>query len=242
MKFCRNVLLLALLLAPLALLSHAQDVEEDEDIEDTIVLDDLEVEEEEISLTNLVTTTTIFPSHVDKVFPAGSIVSAVVGVRNAASEPIIVNAMAASIRPLEDMTQSFQNLSLIFLADRIEPGEEASFNYKFRPSERFEPATFALVLDVGFTDAQDRQFVVQAHNTSVTITEAEDDGDLTGLLPFVSMAALAAFAYVYLQKPELLQTAAAPAAKPEKIERGTRASASGNEWLNSANLPQSARK
>ena len=44
----------------------AQDVEEDEDIEDTIVLDDLEVEEEEISLTNLVTTTTIFPSHVDK--------------------------------------------------------------------------------------------------------------------------------------------------------------------------------
>jgi translocon-associated protein subunit alpha len=48
------------------------------------------------------------------------------------------------------MAQSFQNLSVVYLADLLEANQQASFTYKFVPSARFEPADFGFVLEVSF--------------------------------------------------------------------------------------------
>ena len=52
--------------------------------------------------------------------------------------------------PLQDMKQSFQNLTVLYMADMVEANQQASFTYKFMPSPRFEPADFGFVLDVSF--------------------------------------------------------------------------------------------
>eukprot|EP00045_Choanoeca_perplexa_P021792 m.7360 g.7360 ORF g.7360 m.7360 type:complete len:264 (-) comp8805_c0_seq2:135-926(-) len=255
MKTFSSLLLLCLLLAPIAFLSNdstmlarADDVDDEvvngESVgnDDEIVTDAEEDEELEVAggddfdlgPSDDVTMFTVFPSHPNKVMPAGSVVTALVTVVNKGRAAVLVDRMDGSIRPLQDMKQSFQNLSTIYMADMVEAGQQASFTYKFMPSPRFEPADFGFVLEVSFKDDDGSHFSQQAHNTSVSIVEEEDDFDITTLLSYAVVVAIAVAAYFQFNASK------APAAKAASTptETGTKASAQGNEWLADANTPK----
>jgi translocon-associated protein subunit alpha len=257
MKLTKTLLLALLVLTPFlaAPSMFARAENGDDDIVVEAALDDEDGDEEVVFVEeeeaveepqDQVEFSILFPYHQDKVFPAGAIITAFIGVNNKGDNPVVVNLLQGSLRHPQELSQVFQNFSTIHLADVVEGGQHATFMYKFRPSERFEPQPFGLVVDVGFTGEAQAQHFESAYNSTVQIAEEEYEFDL-GTTVFYAVAGLAAAYFVFnnVLGGDSTKPAKAAAAQAEApVETGTRrtSSTSGNQWLDNANIPSSGGK
>lgn len=73
-----------------------------------------------------------FPEHPDKAFPAGDVISVVISGRNTGSKALNLSAVVGSINSPEKYEMFIQNFTTMRYFTPLEPGAEASIEYKFR--------------------------------------------------------------------------------------------------------------
>lgn len=228
-------------------------VEGEELGEDTIVADEEIEDAEEIDYDDLelgptkdVNVTALFPEFNDLVIPAGAIVSAVIGVDNQGETPYIVQSIQGAIgNPLD--FQSFQNFSEMPVELRVDAGEQATFTYRFRPSERFEPRDFLLTVVVNLKDKDEGLFVNTAFNQTVTLTDPESEGGVVTLLAYGAIAVAAAV--FYMKNAENngnnsnngKKSSGSNKKAASKVETGTNMTQE-NEWLQGTNIARGQRQ
>ncbi|EGD74083.1 hypothetical protein PTSG_05775 [Salpingoeca rosetta] len=242
------VALLLTRLPPSSLVSaNDDDTVTGEDVGDDMdnVAVDEEAEEEESDIddlelgpTKLVDVTAIFPDFPTLEIPAGAIVTAVVGLDNKADSPFVVSSIEGSLGAPFDYTQSFQNFTAMPIELRVDAGQQATFTYKFRPSDRFEPRDFALAVVVNLKDQSEGLFVNTAFNQTITLTDPESDVSSKAIFGYILFAAVGVLAFLY-SRPK-------PATKPTKqaakrVETGA-GMVQEDEWLADTNVVQPRRR
>eukprot|EP00043_Microstomoeca_roanoka_P026319 m.11258 g.11258 ORF g.11258 m.11258 type:complete len:268 (-) comp6442_c0_seq2:178-981(-) len=199
--------------------------EADEDISES------DIEDLELGPASAVKTTAIFPTNPNLEFPAGGIISALVGLENTDESPFTIMSIEASIRNPLDYSQSFQNFSVVPIELSVDSEQQATFNYKFRTSDRFEPREVIMTVLVHLKDSEEGHFVNAAFNQTVKLVDAESSFDVKSL--FVYLALAAAGALFYLQNKREPETVKKPAA--QQVETGTKTPVT-NEWLTGTNV------
>jgi len=221
-----------------------EEVEEDEDEEDEVVAtgdDEGEEEEEEasgdIGASSDVDVKIIFPEHSDLSFPAGSIVTALIGFHNKGQNAFTVQNIEASLRHLQDFSFHIQNFTNEAVNQEIKSHEHATFLYKFKPHESFDPRDFGFVLNVHYIDNNEAPYRHTALNSTVHIVDSEESFDTRSFIAYVSTLAIGVLG-VLVYKQKSTKPAAAANKKKEAVETGTsKKTEVDNDWLASANLP-----
>lgn len=235
---------LLLLLVPAVLMTNKVVMAQDEDVEidtETDAAPDVDVEVEgenveatmpdtsDLSASNDVTTSIVFPEHANKEFPAGDIITAVVGFHNNGESAFKVEALRASLRFPQDFRQIIQNFTVLETPNAVVPPKtHASFLYKFRPYEKFEPKDFGFIVEVICGDAQGDVFLNEAFNGTVNVVEGNESFDFQEAFSYVTYVAVLAAGFLFFRKPDGKKSYST--SKKEKVEVGTKDSAD-NEWL-----------
>jgi hypothetical protein len=237
------VLLTLAVLSPLAFVrAEEDDVVIADEVEEDIIEDITEDEDEApiVASSDDAQLTVVFPDYGDDVtVPAGSIVTAVVGIHNKGSAPFVVTSIDGGIKTA-DFSESFQNFTALPINIPVDASGEATFTYRFMVSDRFDPNDFGMDIDVHFQDMEENQYVASAYNGPLTITETVSHFDLDTLLGYVILAGIVGagyFATVGQKKPAVVAAASKKTAKKlvAQVETGTK-KATTNEWLVGTNF------
>lgn len=105
-------------------------------------------------------------------FPAGASVDVLVGFRNGANEPYNVTAIMGSLNSPLDFSIYVQNFTHQAYGLRVEPADEGSFLYTFRPDPALHPREFTVALTVFYTNAAGQMSSTTFFNSTIEIVEA----------------------------------------------------------------------
>ena len=207
--------------------------------------DDFIEKEKQHPLTNMpnsqpkVKVSYMFPEHPDRAFPAGELVTALVGIRNEGKYQVSVQGVMGSLNSPRDFGIYVHNFTgQMYEGVKLAHGEETTLQYRFMPDASLYALDFTVALtafySVGDIDAADTFF-----NQTVSIVTGGSGFDLQVLSIYLMLLALLAaplyLAYNAAVKAGLIK--AAPAAAPKKkVERGTAKSGS-DEWLKGMHTP-----
>ncbi|KAL3089815.1 hypothetical protein niasHT_020257 [Heterodera trifolii] len=104
---------------------------------------------------------------------AGEIVKFLVGFANKGEKDFIVKHCETSFRYPLDFSYHIQNFSAVRYERKVQPKEEASFDYAFIPSDAFVGRPLGLVVNLHYVDTDGNYFVSAVFNETVTIQEDE---------------------------------------------------------------------
>lgn len=255
----KHFLLLVLLLVPAVLMTN-QVVRADEDVEVEADTEgeqapEVEVEGEEeatgtdfegagdLSASRDVETSIIFPEHANKEFPAGAVITAVVGFQNNGDSVFKVEALRGSLRFPQDYRQVIQNFTTLETFNAVVPPKShASFLYKFRPYEKFEPKDFGFVLELLYTDAEGGVFLNEAFNGTVNVVEGEESFDVQEAFSYVAYIAAIVVAVVFYRQGDSKKSfSSSSSSKKEKVETGTKETTD-SDWLSGTHAVSPSKK
>mmetsp|Transcript_36631 Transcript_36631/g.81524 ORF Transcript_36631/g.81524 Transcript_36631/m.81524 type:complete len:238 (-) Transcript_36631:670-1383(-) len=157
-------------------------------------------------LTNLpapgmISTGFFFPEHPTKQFPAGKVITAVLGIHNDATEQYNITAIMGSLNSPNDFSIFVQNFTEQIYHQPVESSQELSLEYKFMPDPRLEPRDFVVALTVFYHDAKGQYFSNTFFNQTIEIVEVKKliDWELIFLFMFIGglVAAVVYVAYSY---------------------------------------------
>lgn len=100
-----------------------------------------------------VITAVIFPENAKKVFPIGEISTVVVGLQNKGARALNVTGIFGSLNSQFQFFIYIQNFTGQPYGQVVEPGTEASLEYKFFPSPQLDPIELQMALTVFYEDA-----------------------------------------------------------------------------------------
>ena len=79
-----------------------------------------------------VDTAVVFPGHENGEFPANSVITAVVGFKNAGKKHYVVNGIEGSFRAPQDYRYHLFNFSGVAVNQAVAPGDEIGIIYKVK--------------------------------------------------------------------------------------------------------------
>lgn len=176
-----------------------------------------------------VSTTYYFPEHTPKVFPAGDKIKIVLGIHNDAVEPYNITAIMGSLNSPMDFRIYVQNFTQQVYFEPVQPGEELSVEYVFRPDPNLSPRDFIVALTVFYEDPKNTYYSTTFFNQTIEIVELPKAFDTDLLFMCMTLCGLcgvaAYFASQYLSSFSLF--------KSSKKSRKTDTNKSDNqdEWL-----------
>merc|ERR1719272_1020614 len=208
------------------------DEEEEEDDEDEEVdLADLEGEgggDEGIA------TVSVFTEGSESSMPAGAVVSALVGFSNGGNRPLVVKAIRASIRDLNDFNYIYENYTAFEVGATVEAGEQASYMYEFTPGKGLDPRDVAMEIAVDYVDDDDEDFETDAaFNGTVTITAFNGAFDMDQIVQLIFFAVVGIGGAWYLTNSEVGGKVTAMATGGA-LETGPESSAADDDWTTAA--------
>lgn len=201
-KIWRNMFLVLLLLAPCLIQMSGMMVRGEEEEADVVVEEDSTTEEvihkaedneEEESSERLkahpdaVTSILFVKPLAQSDIPAGREATVVVGLSNEGDRNFVVNTLEASIRYSQDFSYHIQNFTTYNLEMPVDGGKEASFEYRFTPSESLSSRPFGLVISVNYKDEDGNAYTDAVFNSTVNISEPDEgvDGEMVFMYIFL---------------------------------------------------------
>lgn len=173
--------------------------------------------------------------------PAGSQVSALVGFSNGGNRPLLVKAVRASIRNLDDFNYIYENYTVMDIGATVEAGEQASYMYKFTPGKALDPRNVAMEVVVDYIDDDDEDYMTDAaFNGTITITGSVQKMDMDQIIQLVFFALVFIGGAWYLNNSEsgakILANAGVSQISASKVETGTEATsdATDDDWAAAA--------
>ncbi|XP_028391715.1 translocon-associated protein subunit alpha-like [Dendronephthya gigantea] len=157
-----------------------QDVTEEEDLEIPTLTASPDAE-----------TTILFTSHPEQEIAAGSIVDCLVGFTNNGKNDFVIEALDASLRYPQDYSYFIQNFTTRTLNRLVKPGEQATFDYAFKPHENLGGRPFGIVVALYYKDAEGKDWMDSVFNETVTFKEHDEGFDGETFFLYVFVAAMA---------------------------------------------------
>mgnify|MGYP002804303089 FL=1 len=136
-------------------------------------------------------TTILFTSHPEQEIAAGSIVDCLVGFTNNGKNDFVIEALDASLRYPQDYSYFIQNFTTRSLNTLIKPGEQATFDYAFKPHENLGGRPFGIVVALYYKDADGKDWMDSVFNETVTFKEHDEGFDGETFFLYVFVAAMA---------------------------------------------------
>lgn len=119
-------------------------------------------------------TVIVFTLPVDpKELPAGNLVKFLVGFLNKGDKDFIVESMEASFRYPMDYNFFIHNYTEATYHRVVLPGQEATFDYAFIPSDSYASRPFGLTINLNYKDSDGDQYRNAVFNQTVNIVEDE---------------------------------------------------------------------
>jgi hypothetical protein len=128
-----------------------------------------------------VSTVFVFPDHPNKVITAGEIVEVLLGFVNNGDREFNITYVFASLNHPLDYRYYIQNYTRAEYGLLVQPNEQVSVSYRFRPDPLLEPRDFGLVVNVLYEDESGRIYHNAFFNGTVTIEEPDTGFDLQQL-------------------------------------------------------------
>eukprot|EP00026_Physarum_polycephalum_P014236 Phypoly_transcript_14727.p1 GENE.Phypoly_transcript_14727~~Phypoly_transcript_14727.p1 ORF type:complete len:246 (+),score=51.86 Phypoly_transcript_14727:114-851(+) len=128
-----------------------------------------------------VSTAFVFPDHPARVVTAGDIVEVLLGFVNNGDREFNITSVSASLNHPLDYRYFIQNYSRAEYGLLVQPKEQVSVSYRFRPDPLLEPRDFGLVVSVFYEDESGKNFTNAFYNGTITIVEADTGFDLQQL-------------------------------------------------------------
>ena len=180
----------------------------------------------------------MFPDHLDQAFPAGELVSALIGIRNEGKYQVTVDGVMGSLNSPRDFGIYVHNFTGQMYDDiQLASGEETTILYRFMPDASLYALDFTVALTafykVGEIAAADTFF-----NQTVSIVQGGGGFDLQMLSIYLLLLAVLASPF-YLGYRAAVKAGIVKEPKkaaPKKVERGTSKDAAG-EWLKGMKTP-----
>ena len=180
----------------------------------------------------------MFPDHPDQAFPAGELVSALVGVRNEGRFQVSLDGVMGSLNSPRDFGIYVHNFTgQMYEGISLAPGEETTILYRFMPDAELYALDFTVALTafykLGEIEAADTFF-----NQTVSIVQGGGGFDLQMLSIYLLLLAVLASPF-YLGYRAAVKAGLVKEPKkaaPKKVERGTSKDAAG-EWLKGMRTP-----
>lgn len=117
-----------------------------------------------------------------------------VGFRNGANEPYNVSAIMGSLNSPLDFSIYVQNFTHQTYGLQIEPADEGSFTYQFRPDPALHPREFTVALTVFYTSTSGAMSSTTFFNSTIEIVEAPRTIDSEILFLWAMLLASVGFA------------------------------------------------
>ncbi|CAB3983072.1 translocon-associated subunit alpha isoform X2 [Paramuricea clavata] len=136
-------------------------------------------------------TTILFTSHPEQEIAAGSIVDCLVGFTNNGKADFVIEALDASLRYPQDYSYFIQNFTARSLNRLVKPGEQATFDYAFKPHENLGGRPFGIVVALYYKDAEGKDWLDSVFNETVTFKEQDEGFDGETFFLYVFVAAMA---------------------------------------------------
>jgi translocon-associated protein subunit alpha len=179
-----------------------------------------------------VTTVDWFPYHSNKQFPAGEDIDVIVGFHNSEKEALNVTAIMGSINAKEQFSTYYQNLTFQRYFTLVNPNEEGSFQYTFRPDPNMPPREFQVALTVFYQSAKEG-FSSTFFNSTIDITEPKKWFDSQLIQMCVTIAVMLCGAgfllYRFVKNLGFVKKVSKKGRKPEAAAKGSEPDQ--NEWL-----------
>jgi len=170
-------------------------------------------------------TTVYFPGYSEKKFPVGTDVQLLLGVHNKGKASYNVSFIGAYLHSPFDLDYYIQNFSVKAIEELVEPGEEQTFDFTFRPDQRLEPLEFWLSAYVIYNNTDTSQ-IHQTVFVNGTIELVEKPSDMNFRRVFTYFLAFAAAGLVGYIAWHVIS----PKGSGGSTERGTR-DESGAGWV-----------
>lgn len=153
-----------------------------------------EEEEKEDALKSSPDTDTVvlFTKNPNQQFSAGVVTKCLVSFSNNGRNEFLVDMMEASLRYPQDYSYYIQNFTAFQYNTLVKPGEQASFEYAFRPHESFGGRPFGLSINLLYKDGEGKMFRDAVYNETVQLKESDEgmDGETFFLYVFIAAVAL----------------------------------------------------
>jgi len=137
-----------------------------------------------------VQTSYVLPDHPSKQFPAGDQIPILVGFHNAAYRDFNVSYILGSIN-LPENNMFIQNFSYHAYFQSVPSGEEATFEYNFRPDKSLHPMELRVALTMFYGDAEGEMYASTFFNETIDIVEKPKLIDYEMLFMYVVLLGLA---------------------------------------------------
>jgi len=132
-----------------------------------------------------VSTAFVFPDHPAKVITAGDIVEVLLGFVNNGDREFNITTVAASLNHPLDFRYYIQNYTKLEYGLLVQPKEQVSVSYRFRPDPLLEPRDFGLVVSVFYEDESGTNFTNAFFNGTVTIVEPDTGFELQQMFLYI---------------------------------------------------------
>jgi len=132
-----------------------------------------------------VTTAFVFPDHPNRVITAGQVVEVLLGFVNNGEQEFNITHIGASLNHPQDFKYYIQNYTKAEFGLLVQPKEQVSVSYRFRPDPLIEPRDFGLVVSVYYQDESGANFTTAFFNGTISIVEPDNDFDLQQLFLYI---------------------------------------------------------
>eukprot|EP01111_Echinosteliopsis_oligospora_P013929 TRINITY_DN512_c0_g1_i2.p1 TRINITY_DN512_c0_g1~~TRINITY_DN512_c0_g1_i2.p1 ORF type:complete len:336 (+),score=123.54 TRINITY_DN512_c0_g1_i2:83-1090(+) len=202
-----------------------------------------------------ISTAYVFPDHPDRKIISGEIVEVLLGFVNHGYSSMNISHLSAGLSHPLDRTYFLQNYSKAEYGLTVNPNEQISVSYRFRPDAMLDPRDYGLVVIVYYHDDVGRQHVTPFFNGTITIVEPHSVFDFQQFSLYVIMIAMlggAGYYYTQVYSPSGVKKTNKTRFTPSSSssdDAGTskRQVSEDDEWLQGTNIlraksPQQIRK
>jgi len=131
----------------------------------------------------------IDPPSAHEIF-AGKLVSFLIGFANKGEKDFIVHVTEPSFRYPMDFSYAMLNLTTARHERTVAPKQEATFEYRFIPSDAFIGRPVGFVVNLHYTDSAGAYFVNTVFNETITIQEDESAFNSETIFLFIMLIGL----------------------------------------------------
>lgn len=127
--------------------------------------------------------------------PTGKTIKIALHMRNKGDSTFHVDLATAAFRYPMDMSYVIQNFTTTrYHGQDVEPGREASFLYQFHTDPQLAARSFGLTVQLGYRDAEGKNYLHSAINQTVSLYEPDEGFDGETFFMYIFLAVLAVLA------------------------------------------------
>jgi len=167
-------------------------------------------------------TTVFFPDFPNKHFPVQSEVKCLIGITNIGDKTFNISYIGAHFHSPFDFSYYIQNFTVRELGVVVEPQNQLTLEYTFRPDKSLEPLEFWLSGWIYYNNSDNVLFRTTFQNGTIELTEKLTDFNVRRVFSYffaIALAGLVGFFAVNWTKTK------------KKSERGTRDQSDDDQWL-----------